>query len=146
MKYHHRFIVRASVTKVVRFHAQSDSLLSITPPLVKMQIHRAPELLSEGNEIDFTLWFGPFPVRWVARIDQQSASEFTDRQLSGPYRDWTHRHTFLSLDNHHTEVRDEIELLMKKHPWWFLVGTVMWASLPILFTYRARQTKIILEK
>ena len=49
-------------------------------------MHRAPAILGEGDEMEFILWVGPLPVRWVAYIEQVSGEGFTDRQLRGPFQ------------------------------------------------------------
>ncbi|MEZ4584038.1 MAG: hypothetical protein R3A10_20780 [Caldilineaceae bacterium] len=58
---------------------------AITPPPVIVRVHRAPELLGEGDEMDFTMWLGPLPIRWLARIEQVTPVTFVDRQLRGPF-------------------------------------------------------------
>ena len=119
--------------------------------------------------MDFTLWFGPFPLRWVARIEALEAQTpevssrlpqsgrrlglvrgasagFADRQVRGPFAHWLHRHLFIPLDDQTTAVVDEIELKFRRHPLWGPVGVGMWLSLPFLFAYRARKTRRLLEK
>jgi ligand-binding SRPBCC domain-containing protein len=68
-KYRHHFQVPAPLKAVADFHARSDSMGAITPPPIIVRVHHAPPLLSEGAEMDFTLGFGPFSLRWVARIE-----------------------------------------------------------------------------
>ncbi len=146
MKYHHSFRVRAPLTAVSNFHADSASMGAITPPPVIAQIHQAPERLQDGDEMDFTLWLGPLPLRWTARIENVGYNGFTDRQLRGPFRRWVHRHTFCPLDNSTTEVIDEVEAELHRHPFWALVGLGMWLNMPLLFAYRGWKTRRLLEK
>ncbi len=146
IKYQHTFQVRAPLSVVADFHAQSASMGAITPPPVIAQIHQAPARLQEGDEMDFSLWLGPLPIRWVARIENVGYHGFTDRQLRGPFRRWEHRHQFRPVDPKTTDVIDEIELEFKKHPFWSLVGLGMWLNLPILFAYRGWKTKSLLER
>jgi ligand-binding SRPBCC domain-containing protein len=96
--------------------------------------------------MDFTMWAGPVPVRWVARIEDVSPEGFTDRQVKGPFTRWQHRHSFVALDERTTEVVDVVEAEVKKHPWWGPIGASMWAGLPALFAYRARKTRELLEQ
>jgi ligand-binding SRPBCC domain-containing protein len=119
---------------------------AITPPPVVAQIHQAPTHLQEGDEMDFTLWLGPLPIRWLARIEDVGQHGFVDRQLRGPFQQWRHHHRFVPIDPTTTEVIDEIEAKLQKHPWWGLVGLGMWLNLPILFAYRGWKTKRLLEK
>lgn len=91
--------------------------------------------------MDFTLWLGPVPIRWLARIEDVSPTGFTDRQIRGPFQEWVHRHTFVSLDETATLVVDEIQLALHPHLWRALVGLGMWLSLPLLFAYRSWKTR-----
>ena len=57
-----------------------------------MQIQDGPEILCSGDELRFTLWLGPLPIRWHAAIESVSDSGFADRQIEGPFAHWVHRH------------------------------------------------------
>ncbi len=145
MNSRHRFQVRAPLMRVSDFHSQAASMPAITPPPLSVRIHHAPDVLGEGDEMDFSLGVGPISMRWVARIEGVSPSGFTDRQIRGPFAEWVHRHTFNALDNQTTEVVDEITLRLRSHPWWWLVGMGMWAGLPVLFAFRASKTRKMLQ-
>lgn len=145
MKYQHQFRVKSPLEKVVEFHSQSASMAAITPPPIIVKVHHAPAVLAEGDEMEFTMWFGPLPLRWLARIEAVSPEGFTDRQLRGPFAEWVHRHQFVIVDDHTTEVKDEINLRLRSHPFWWMVGLGMWLGLPLLFAYREWKTKRILE-
>ena len=95
--------------------------------------------------MDFTLWLGPLPLRWLARIENVSPNGFTDRQLRGPFAGWVHRHTFVSVDEQTTAVIDEITLCLRSHPLWWLVGIGMQNRFPVLFAYRGWKTRRMLE-
>ena len=145
MKYQRRFQVRAPLTAVADFHRQADSMAAITPPLIPMRMQHTPPLLDDGDVMAFTLWLGPIPVRWCACIGQVSPTGFSDQQLEGPYRHWVHRHTFVPLDENTTEVVDEIQASLRRHPLWGAVGLAMWLGLPVLFAYRGWKTRRLLE-
>lgn len=146
MKYQHSFKVQAPLSAVTHFHAQSASMGAITPPPTIVQLHSAPASLGEGDIMDFTLWLGPIPIHWVARIEQVHFNGFTDRQVQGPFTRWIHRHRFIPVDEATTEVIDEIEAILRPHPWWGLVGLGMWLTMPLLFAYRGWKTRRLLEK
>ncbi len=145
MIYRHHFQVNTSLTRVVEFHQQSASMAAITPPPMIVKIHQAPVVLAEGAEMNFTIWLGPFPAHWLARIENVTPNGFTDRQMRGPFAEWVHRHTFSAVDAHTTAVTDEINLRLSSQPLWWLVGLGMRAGLPILFAYRAWKTRKILS-
>lgn len=146
MKYEHTFTVRVPLADVAEFHLQPGSMAAITPPPVRVRFHRVPDHLSGGAELDFTLWLGFVPVRWLARIEEVSPAGFADRQVRGPFTHWLHRHTFISRGDQQTEVRDEIEVALKRHPVWGPVGLGMWLGLPLMFAYRAWKTRRLLER
>jgi ligand-binding SRPBCC domain-containing protein len=141
MNYRHSFQVRAPLARVRDFHTQAANMAAITPPPLSVRWHHAPGVLKEGDEMDFSLGLGPVSIRWMARIERVASTGFTDRQISGPCAEWVHRHSFNALDDHTTEVVDEITLRPRSHPVWWLVGVGMWASLPLLFAFRASATR-----
>lgn len=155
MIYRHRFQVRAPLARVAEFHRRSASMAQITPPLLVVRVHSAPPVLVEGDQMDFTLWLGPLPVHWLARIEQVSPNGFTDRQVRGPFADWVHRHTFIPVNVQNTEVVttevattevvDEVSFRLRRHWFWGAVGWAMQAGLPALFAFRAWKTKRMLE-
>jgi ligand-binding SRPBCC domain-containing protein len=145
MKYEHRFRVRAPLAAVADFHSRSASMPAITPPPMIVRVHAAPARLGEGDEMDFTLWAGPIPLRWAAKIEEVSPAGFTDRQLRGPFAAWAHRHTFVRVTDEITEVVDEVQAEVKRHPFWGPVGLLMWAGMPALFAFRGWKTRLLLE-
>jgi ligand-binding SRPBCC domain-containing protein len=145
MKYRHTFRVLAPLAEVAEFHASAASLKAITPPLIPMQLHQAPRRMGNGDEMGLTMWVGPLPVRWEARVEDVSPTGFLDRQVRGPFKTWAHRHTFVRLAEASTEVLDEVEASLKPHGLWGLVGLAMWLGLPLLFAYRGWRTRRLLE-
>jgi len=57
--------------------------------------------------MDFTLWFGPLPIHWLAQIEDVSESGFTDRQLHGRLQNG-YTHSFVTVDEHTTDVIDQV--------------------------------------
>ncbi len=146
MKFHRSFRVDARQKDVAEFHRNPQVLRTITPLPIIVQFHHV-EPIAEGTSVDFTLWFGPIPVRWVAQHSHVSAAQgFVDEQIRGPFKLWVHHHTFEPIDQQTTEVVDEIEAELRAHPWWGLVGLMMWITLPILFAYRAWRTRRVLGR
>ncbi|MCX7975904.1 MAG: hypothetical protein N2646_02415 [Bellilinea sp.] len=146
-RFHYQFEVRASLQAVADFHRDTRALRRLTPPPIFVQFHYL-EPLAEGSIAEFTLWFGPFPVRWRAvhtQVDEQRG--FTDTQVVGPLRFWRHRHFFKSLDAQRTLIREEIEY---EYPsgidgWWTQV-VYSPLALRFLFLYRSLITRWNLER
>ena len=61
MKLQHRFSVRAPLARAAEFHARSASMAAITPPPMVVRMHRAPEHMGSGAQLDFTFWADPLP-------------------------------------------------------------------------------------
>jgi ligand-binding SRPBCC domain-containing protein len=146
MRYTHRFLVQAPLEDVIAFHRSASSLQAITPPLFFMGGLKAPGQLIEGSQMSFRLWLGPLPVDWKARIENLTPAGFDDVQISGPFASWVHSHSFHSLSTGICQVEDKVELHLRLHPLWFPVGLAMVLGLPLLFAFRSRKTKSMLER
>ncbi len=147
LHYEHRFTVAAPQAEVAAFHASANGLKGITPPVVIMRFHEPPpDPLSEGDHLRFTLWLGPIPVRWDSVISEMSDAGFTDTiGAFGPFAHWHHRHNFIAIDDHTTEVYDVIEAKLHANPLLALVGLLAWFGNPVQFPYRGWRTRALLE-
>ena len=141
MRYYHEFTVQAPLAEVIAFHARSGSMAAITPPPIIVRIHEAPPVLKNNDRMRFTLWLGPLPLHWTAQIETDTPTSFIDRQISGPFALWEHRHTFSALEGKRVLVQDEVNARLKRHPIWWLAGAGMWLGMPILFAYRGWKTR-----
>jgi ligand-binding SRPBCC domain-containing protein len=146
MQYQTEFIASTPIEKIIEFHRSASSLKAITPPFFFMSGLQSPPILAEGDEMAFTLWMGPIPVRWKARIENVSPQGFDDIQLSGPFHSWVHAHRFEAISEKETRVSDQITYQIRKHLLWGPLGLIMAIGLPILFGYRAWKTKALLEE
>jgi ligand-binding SRPBCC domain-containing protein len=106
------------------------------PPPMHVRFNQI-EPLANGSVADFTMYAGPVSIRWVAvHSDVTEQNGFVDVQEQGPFQSWRHRHHFRAIDEQRTEVIDEIEAEIGN-----VLSRFMWLNLPVLFAYRARQTK-----
>jgi len=140
MKYRHSFTVNAPLSDVAEFHKDTRALRELTPPPLTVTLNNG-EPFDEGSVADFTLGMGPVSVHWVAvhsEVTEQNG--FVDTQEEGPFRSWQHHHLFHAVDDRTTEVIDEIEA-----EYGSAISRFMWLNLPLLFAYRSRQTKKMLE-
>ena len=142
-----QFIVRAPLQAVADFHSDTRALKRLSPPPLIVHFHRL-DPLAENSVAEFTLSFGPFPVRWIALHSQVDPLHgFTDTQTRGPLRSWVHTHRFEAVDEATTRVREHIQFqytpglrgLLTR----FIYAPVM---LRFLFAYRAAVTRRALEK
>ena len=140
------FMVNAPLEDVASFHNNMGALNKLTPfPIIVQLKHIEP--IGEGSKAAFNIWFGPVPVRWLARHhNYDPISGFTDTQDEGPFSLWVHQHSFLKVDGQTTKVIDEITSQYGKSLFSGLVSRMMWLTLPILFAFRAWQTKRLVEQ
>lgn len=140
------FIVKAPLERVAAFHHDTRVLKRLTPPPIIIQLHKF-EPLDEGSLADFTLWFGPLPIHWVAvhsRVDRLGG--FTDTQRQGPLKFWQHTHSFTRLGGTLTQVDDHIEYDHHAGARGILSRLLFpKPSLFLLFTYRKAATRAMLE-
>lgn len=141
------FTVRAPLRAVAEFHRDTRALKRLTPPPVLVQIRKV-EPMAEDSISEFTLWFGPLPVRWTARHSGvDPARGFTDTQARGPMKHWAHTHRFTEESSSVTRITEHIEYehfpgvrgLLSR-----LLFTPF--GLWITFCYRCFATRRILEK
>jgi ligand-binding SRPBCC domain-containing protein len=132
-----RFRVNAPLEAVAHFHRDPRALRLLSPPPVVVQIHKV-ESLAEGSQSEFTLWFGPIPLRWLAIHSQVDfGSGFTDRQARGPLASWSHRHSWQALPDGATEMQERIEYSHQSGPYGLLTR-ILFAGpmMRILFRHR----------
>ncbi len=133
------FEVDAPVEAVAAFHHDTGVLRRLTPAYV--QLHRV-DPLADGSISEFTVWFGPVPIRWRALHRDVDRNGFTDIQEAGPLDSWTHTHRFEATGADATRVTEHIEY--EYRPGWNgLMGRVFFGlpALRVLFAYRAWQTR-----
>jgi ligand-binding SRPBCC domain-containing protein len=132
-----RFRVNAPLEAVAAFHSSTAALRKLSPPPIMVQL-RHIEPLAEGSVSEFTLWFGPLPLRWRAVHSQvHAASGFCDTQVQGPMAAWRHVHAWEALPNGGVELRERVEY--SHHPGWRGVLTRILFAPPLLaflFAYR----------
>jgi ligand-binding SRPBCC domain-containing protein len=141
------FKVNAPLQKVAEFHRDLRALKLLSPPPMFVQLHQV-EPLAEGSKAEFTMWFGPIPLHWLAVHSGVDALHgFTDTQMRGPMQTWRHTHHFESLDEQSTQVNEQVEYEYKSG----LAGLFTRIlfnplGLRVLFTYRAWVTRKQVKK
>ena len=97
--YEKRTELHTTLEQLRAFHQQQNVLSILTPPPIFVQVHRDErQSLTEGD-LEITLWFGPVPIRWIARhLPGPGEHSFTDRMAHGPLAHWHHEHIFEPSD------------------------------------------------
>lgn len=81
---------------VFPFFADARNLEAITPPFLRFALATpGPVEMKAGARIDYRLRVHGIPLRWRSEITAwEPPFRFVDEQRQGPYRQWTHTHTF----------------------------------------------------
>lgn len=98
--YEKRSVFKSTSERLTEFHRHPRAFAKLTPPPIFVQIHRDDRTSLTAGEIEFTLWFGPIPVRWIAQHEAgPTEHSFADRLTYGPLAYWRHEHIFEPLDD-----------------------------------------------
>ena len=137
-----RSYIKTSLAAIKCFHEDPRVLARLTPPPILMQLRRDDRLSLTEGEIEFTLWFGPIPIRWLARHEAgPTADSFADIQVRGPLAYWRHEHIFKEIDSG-VELTDRITLAHKHGPLGLLTRVAFdGIALRILFLFRHWRTR-----
>lgn len=138
------FVVDAPVSIVSEFHKDSSVLKKLTPPPSFVQII-SMDPLAEGSETWLKFWFGPFPVRWLAKHEQVDLNTgFTDIMVEGPLLSWKHTHRYTAISPCATRMDEHIVFQHRpgiRSLWTRLIYNSI--SLRFVFAYRAIITRWI---
>lgn len=128
------------------FFADAANPERITPPELSFHIVTPqPIELREGALIDYKLSIHGLPMKWRTEITKWNPPyEFVDTQLSGPYAQWIHRHTFTELGPSETLVEDEVRYRLTLEPLGDIVHFLVRKQLEYIFDYRSKAIAEIL--
>lgn len=109
-----RFVQESRITAppsaVFAFHESPGAFERLTPPWAPVEIVEGGNSLHPGTRVVLRVRFGPFSVRWIAEhVEYDPPYLFADRQVSGPFARWYHRHEFQDDGQGGTWLRDAVE-------------------------------------
>jgi ligand-binding SRPBCC domain-containing protein len=140
--------IAATPAEVFAFHESPGALGRLTPPWERVEVIEGGTSIRPGSRVVLKTWLGPLPLRWVAEhTEYEPPRMFADRQVSGPFASWYHRHRFLDDGRGGTLLRDEVEYVPPLG--WLgrrLGDGFVRRKLGKLFDYRHDVTRRILEE
>ncbi|TSA39636.1 CDP-paratose 2-epimerase [bacterium] len=93
-----QFVIAKPLDEVFAFFSDVANLERITPPFLNFKILTPGVEMTLGARIDYQIRLHGLPIRWKTRISAwEPPFRFVDEQLSGPYRQWIHEHTFKAV-------------------------------------------------
>lgn len=139
--------IAATPERVFAFHESAGALQRLTPPWEKVKLIEGGGSLQPGSRVVLETKLGPIPLRWVAEHTEYDPPHmFADRQVSGPFARWYHRHLFLDDGAGGSILRDEVDY---DPPLGFLghlfAGPFLEKKLKRMFDFRHETTKHIVE-
>jgi ligand-binding SRPBCC domain-containing protein len=132
--------------QVFDFFSDAGNLERITPPEIGFRIVTPqPIEIKQGTLIDYKLSLYGLPVNWRTEISEwDPPNYFVDRQVSGPYGQWIHRHTFTELDENKTLIEDEVRYRLPLEPLGDIVHFLVRRELDHIFDFRQKAVAEIL--
>lgn len=139
--------IAAPPSAVYAFHERPEALLAITPPWEEVEVVGEVPPIRVGNRVTLRTRIGPFPATWVAEYDEVEPGRlFADRQVSGPFAAWHHRHHFLDDGRGGTLLRDEVDYTPPLGALGRLLGGwFIRRKLEKMFDYRHEATRRLVE-
>lgn len=141
-------MIRRPRTEVFDFFADAENLELITPPELRFQILTpTPFRIKKGSLIDYKLRLRGIPIKWRTGITEwEPPLRFVDEQLSGPYRQWIHRHEFTEIDPVTTLIEDEVRYRLPLEPLGDLALFIVKRELKYIFDYRQEAVTKLLSQ
>lgn len=126
--------------QVFAFFADAANLERITPPQLNFHILTPqPIEIAKGTLIDYQLKLRGFPIKWRTEISEWNPPfSFVDQQLSGPYKQWIHRHTFTEIDAETTLIEDEVRYRLPVEPLGDIAHFIVRSELDKIFGFRQK--------
>ena len=140
-------IIPADLDRTWAFFSDPANLRRITPSSLGFEMRTAPEPTHEGQLIEYTVRpVAGIPLHWRTRIEAVDAPRtFTDVQLKGPYRRWTHRHAFTAVEGG-TRIDDHIEYELPFGPLGRIAHRIaVKAQLSSIFAFRTEAVRTIFD-
>lgn len=134
--------------EVFEFFSKAENLERITPPELRFHILTPlPIEMREGTLIDYSIRLNGIPMKWRTRISKwDPPNEFVDEQLSGPYKQWIHRHAFEELAPDRTLILDEVRYRLPLEPFGDLANFFVARQLDGIFAHREKVVAELLSE
>ena len=125
-------------SEVFDFFSKAENLQRITPQ---------PIAMSEGSLIEYRINLHGIPMGWKTLISKWAPpNEFVDEQLSGPYKQWIHRHTFIEIGPNTTLIEDEVKYRLPFEPLGDVAHFFVERQLNYIFDFREKTVNEIFSE
>lgn len=121
------------------WHERPGAFQRLSPPFEHTEVDEPPTSLAVGTRVVLRQrLLGPIALPWVAEhVAYDPPHLFADRQASGPFAHWYHRHEFAAVDGGGSALTDNVEYRLPLGPPGAAVaGALVRRRLARLFDYR----------
>jgi len=147
----HLFTSRLSIDRpheeVFEFFSNAENLERITPANLGFHIVAPrPIDIHAGIIIDYRLSMYGIPMKWRTEITLwDPPNEFEDTQLSGPYKQWIHRHRFSEPEPGKTLMEDEVRYRLPLEPLGDIAAFLVRREINGIFDFREKAVAKLLD-
>lgn len=142
-KFIQRSEIPASAQAVFDWHEAPGAFQRLTPPWERVRVLRHEGGIRDGARVSLLVGSMPFALRWdLTHIDYRAGESFTDTQVKGPFKKWTHVHRMKPNGANCSILEDEIEYVLPGG--WvghIIGGPIMKRKLKKLFAFRHQVTQ-----
>jgi hypothetical protein len=86
----------ASASDVLAWHGRPGAFERLTPPWTDVEVLAAHGTITPGDTKTLRIAAGPFHRDWsLVHAANEHYPGFVDRQVAGPFKQWTHEHSFI---------------------------------------------------
>ena len=135
-------------SEVFNFFSKAENLQRITPPELGFQIITPQPIgMGEGTIIEYRINLHGISMGWKTLISKwDPPNEFVDEQLSGPYKQWIHRHTFIETGPNTTMIEDEVKYRLPFEPLGDVAHFFVERQLNNIFSFREKTVNELFQK
>jgi len=135
--------IAASADAVFDWHEAPGAFERLTPPWEPVRVLRHEGGISDGAQVSLLVGPWPFSLRWdLEHCDYHKGRSFTDRQVRGPFRSWTHVHRIIPTGAKSCRLEDAIEYELPFGALGALIGEpLVRRKLTRLFAFRHEVTR-----
>lgn len=134
--------IPAPAGTVFDWHARPGAFTRLIPPWEDVRLVSQTGGIEDGGRVELELRVGPVRRRWIAEhSDYQSGHSFVDRQVKGPFAEWTHSHTVVPDGTDACLLHDSIDYRLPAGPIGRMFGAgYVRTQLQRTFAYRHETT------
>ena len=132
-----------SAERVYAWHAEPGALEKLIPPWGSAEVtERTGSVNKIGSRVVIRMRLGPFRCAWTSvHTACEPGRMFRDSQVSGPFAEWTHTHSFIPETAESSWLEDRVEYTLPFGALGqFFAGWYVRRKLKRMFDYRHRVT------